>query len=83
MRTPGASRAQNGVTLPVGEKPANEATMILLRNLLYRLYERTTRRLSPLEAKRRIVQIEAYRGQRLQRRFERRLAERGRAVAES
>jgi hypothetical protein len=51
--------------------------MILLRNLLYRLYELTTKQLSPLEAKRRIVQIDVYRGQRLQRRFERRLAEQG------
>lgn len=51
--------------------------MILLRNLLQRLYELRTKDLTTWEATRRIVKIEAYRGQQIQRRFERRLAEQG------
>jgi hypothetical protein len=57
--------------------------MILLRNLLQRLYELRTKDLTTWEATRRIVQIETYRSQLLQRRFKRRLAEHRRVEAES
>jgi hypothetical protein len=53
--------------------------MILFRNLLQWWYERTTQHLSRLEAMRRIVPKGHDRTERLQRRFERRLAERAAA----
>lgn len=49
--------------------------MILLHNLIQRLLELRTQNLSTWEATRRIVQMDVYRSQQLQRRFERRLAE--------
>jgi hypothetical protein len=52
-----------------------EAVVILWRNLLQRLQELRTRDLSTWEATRRVVQLESYRAEQLQRRFARRLQE--------
>jgi hypothetical protein len=52
-----------------------EAVVILWRNLLQRLYEWRMQDLSTWDATRRVVQLESYRAEQLQRRFARRLAE--------